>query len=67
MDVASERTQNGHRALLFPDATPGSETASASAYMTSRIFAATTRKTSRRSRLEVIFAVRFRSSSSRSF
>src|SRR5580693_3048034 len=47
--------------LNFPDVASGSETVTASACMSSRILAATARKTSRRSRLEVIFVVRLRS------
>ena len=53
--------------LAFPEVGSGSETDTASACMTSRMFAAIARKTSRRSRLDVIRVVRFRSSCSRSF
>ncbi len=53
--------------LIFPDAPSGSETVTKSACITWRIFAAIARKTSRRSRLDVILLVRFSSNWSRSF
>jgi len=52
--------------LICPDAPSGSETVTKSACITWRIFAAIARKTSRRSRLDVILLVRFSSNWSRS-
>ena len=51
----------------FPEAASGSATVTASASMTSRILAATARRTSRRSSLDVILVVRLRSNCRRSF
>jgi len=53
--------------LKCPDAASGSKMATTSPCMTSRMFADTTRNSSRSSRFDVIRFVRFRSNCSRSF